>query len=117
MKFSIIIFVLAAFLQSCADKIEVNNILICREKVLKENNMVSFTGLEPYCESIWAYEYEGKEYYCFDLCTADMLCNLFDCDNVYIFSKDGTKYGEFDIEKFKFISDKMNLIGIVGIKH
>lgn len=116
MRFSIIMFVLAAFLQSCADKIEDNNILSCSEKILKENNMVSFTGVEPYCESIWAYEYEGKEYYCIDNCTADRICSLFDCDNVYIFHKGGTKHGEFDMEKFKLIYDKMISIGIIGIR-
>lgn len=116
MKFPIIMFVLAAFFLSCTYENQVNNILSCREKVLKENNMVSYTGVEPYCESIWAYEYKGDEYYCIDLCTADMICNPFDCNNVYFFTKDGTANGEFDNEKYILFSEKKKLVGIVGVK-
>lgn len=116
MRFLIILFVWVGFFQSCADKFEVNNILSCREKVLKENGMIPYTGVETYCESIWAYEYEDKEYYCLDRCNVDKVCSLFDCNNVHIFTIDGTENGEFDMVKYKLISDKKKLIGIVGIR-
>ena len=116
MKFSIIMFVLTAFFLSCTDENQVNNILSGREKVLKENNMLPYTGVESYGVCIWAYEYDEQEYYYIDNCAADKLFSLFDCNNVYLFTKDGTENGEFDNEKYMLISEKKKLVGIVGVK-
>ncbi|MFM2393739.1 MAG: hypothetical protein RLZZ546_1721 [Bacteroidota bacterium] len=83
----------------------------CTKEILKELDMVPYTGQTNYCNSLSLYEFNNEKYFIQNCCVCDMLPNPVNCDNVSYVIVDG----KYDEEKAKIFFAKAKHKGIVGI--
>ena len=106
MHFLFSFFIILCF--SCSKNEEQSD---CIDRILSDYNMKPYKEGDIYCASLQLFEFENNHYFVYDLCTADIAWDPFDCNKVYY----ARTNGEFDTLKTIEIWKKSKKLGIIGV--